>query len=240
MTAGRKRLRKPHPWLLAGLGVAALAFAGYLAYRVLTRESSTPASVADAIARFRALPPSHRYPARTTIAVSATPHGCVSTRWDVLATRWDGMLACPRADGGWRLLAQREEHEFVNHVDRRTYRCTPASTARLVRPARLTAGARWRSRCAIAGTTTSDTVTLLGPRTLTLDGRQVRTLLLRTRTRVSGETTGVGTTFSWVLPRSGLVVRRTLANASSTDTLVGAVRYEEVARLTLTSPRPRR
>ena len=81
---------------------------------------------------------------------------------------------------------------------------------------------------------------MLGPRTVTLDGRLTRTVLLRTSTRVSGETTGVGTTFTWILPRSGLVVRRTIANANSTDTIVGAVRYEERATLALSSARPRR
>jgi hypothetical protein len=57
---------------------------------------------------------------------------------------------------------------------------------------------------------------------------------------VSGETRGAGTTFTWVLPRSGLVVRRTLANASATATIVGTVRYEERATLALSSARPRR
>jgi hypothetical protein len=75
---------------------------------------------------------------------------------------------------------------------------------------------------------------------LTLGGRRVRTLLLRTTTRVSGDTVGRGTTLTWILARSGLIVRRTLANASSTATVVGAVRYDEVASLALSSPRPRR
>lgn len=261
--------------LLALLAVVVPALGAYAAYRVLTDESSQPASIAAALARFRALPADeralgpalrggapqpgvyvyttrgfevshvlgtrrHPYPGRTTITVAATPGGCLRTRWDVLATRWDAVLACPRAaspNGAWRLASQSEEHEFVGHVDRRTYACTPRS---LARPARLAAGAGWSSRCAIAGTTTSDTVTVLGPRTLALDGRRMRTLLLRTTTRIGGETTGAGTSFTWILPRSGLIVRRTIANASATRTLVGTVRYEERATLVLSSPRPRR
>ncbi|MBS1870776.1 MAG: hypothetical protein JSS99_14065 [Actinobacteria bacterium] len=258
--------------VVIALAVPAVALAGYGAFRLATHESSEPASVAAALARFRALPPSartlppalrgrapqpgvyvydtrgfevshvlgsrrHAYPARTTVAVTATPGGCLRTRWDVLATRHDALLACPRADGSWRLLNQSEEHEFAGHVDRRAYACAPGSTWL---PARLARGARWSSRCAIAGTTTADATSVVGPRTLTLDGRRVSTLLLRTTTRVSGETTGVGTTFAWLLPGSGLVVRRALANASTTGTIVGDVRYEERATLALTQPRPRR
>jgi hypothetical protein len=81
---------------------------------------------------------------------------------------------------------------------------------------------------------------VLGPRTLTLAGLRTSTTLLRTSTRVSGDTIGVGTTFTWVLPRTHLIVRRTITNASTTDTIAGAVRYEERATLALSRPRPRR
>jgi hypothetical protein len=179
----------------------------------------------------------HPYPASTTVVVTATARGCLRTRWDVLATRRDALLACPRGGGAWRLVDESEQHEFAGRVDRRTYACTPAST---YLPARLTTAAAWSSRCAIEGTTTADAGTVLGPRTLTLAGRRTRTVLLRTRTRVSGETTGAGTTFTWVLPDSRLIVRRTIANASTTDTIVGDVRYEERATITITRARPRR
>jgi hypothetical protein len=269
---GRRPIPPGRFWLLAGLGVAALALGGWVAFRALTRERSEPASIRDAVSRFRALaddarvlPPAlrgraprpgtyvyatrgfevshvlgtrrHVYPQRTAITVTATPAGCLRTRWDVLATRWDATLACPRADGSWRLVSQSEGHAFAGHLDRRTYVCTPASSFRL---ARLAPGARWSSRCAIEGTTTADRVTVLGRRTLALDGRRTRTVLLRTRTRVSGDTVGAGTTLTWVLLRTGLVVRRAIVDASSTATVVGAVRYEERATLALTSPRPLR
>lgn len=257
--------------LIVSLGLAALALAGYLAVRIATHESSEPASLTAAIARFRALPPAartlpsslrgrapqpgvyvyatrgfevshvlgmrlHPYPARTTITISVTPNECLRTRWDVLATRHDATLSCPSAAAS-RLIAQSEEHEFAGHVDRRAYICTPSSTAR---PAGITPGARWHSRCAIEGTTTVDDGILVGPRSVTLDGKPIRTLLLRTSTRVSGDTTGVGTTLTWVLPNTRLIVRRTIANASTTATIVGGVRYEERATLVLTSAQPRR
>jgi hypothetical protein len=265
--------RAPRPKPLVFAAVVALALAGYATFRVATHESSEPASVGAALARFRALPPAartlppalrgrapqpgvyvyatrgfevshvlgtrrHRYPARTTITVSITPRGCLRTRWDALATRHDATLTCPRnASAAPRLIDQSEEHEFARHVDRRAYLCTPSSTPA---PARLTPGARWHSRCAIAGTTTVDDGSVLGPRTLALDGTRTRTILLRTITHVSGDTVGVGTTFTWVLPDTRLIVRRTIANASTTDTIVGAVRYEERATLMLTTARPRR
>jgi hypothetical protein len=265
MSAGQARHRPRIPLLL--LALALLLAAGYVAFRIATRESATPASVGAAVARFRALrggshalphapPPGvyvyatrgfevshvlgtrrHPYPARTTITVTATPAGCLRQRWDVLATRHDALLACPRADGSWRLVNQSEEHRFAGHVDRRAYACTRAST---FLPARLTTGARWSSRCSIAGTTTADAGTVIGPRPLTLDGHRTHALLLRTTTRVSGDTVGVGTTFTWVLPRTRLVVKRTIANASTTDTIVGGVRYDERATLALSELRPRR
>lgn len=265
------RARRPKP-LVLGAVVAVVALAGYATVRVVTHESSEPASVSAALARFRALPTAdrtlppalrgrapqpgvyvyatrgfevshvlgtrrHPYPARTTITVSATPRGCLRTRWDVLATRHDATLACPRTGGPPRLIDQSEEHEFARHVDQRAYACTRSSTAG---PASLADGSTWHSRCAIEGTTTVDDGSVVGPRTLALDGARVRTVLLRTTTRVSGDTIGVGTTFTWLLPRTGLIVRRTIANASSTETIVGAVRYEERVTLMLTTARPRR
>lgn len=264
----RARHRTP---LLAGVAVAVLALAGYGGLRLLTHESSEPASVSAALARFRTLAPAgrtlpaqlrdrvpqpgvyvyatrgfevshvlgtrrHRYPQRTTVTVSVTPHGCVRTRWDALATRYDATLAC-LGGGAPRLVNQSEEHEFAGHVDRRAYRCTPSSAGG---PATLAAGARWHSRCAIDGTTTVDDGVVLGTRALALDGARTRTVLLRTSTHVSGDTVGAGTTFSWVLPRTRLLVLRTIANASTTRTIVGDVRYEERATLTLTSGRPLR
>jgi hypothetical protein len=258
-------------WIVLAIATLVLAV-GYGALRIATRESSTPASVPDAVDRFRAAPTAarelspalrgraprpgtyvyathgfevshvlgtrrHAYPARTTITVTASDAGCLRMRWDALATRWDAVTTCRRADGSWRLVSEREGHEFAGHEDRRTYRCTVGST---YRPARLTPGARWRSHCAIEGTTTADAGTVVGPRVMLVAGRRVATVLLEARTRVDGETVGAGTTRTWVQPGTGLVLRRTIANANSTDTVVGAVPYEERATLTLASLDPRR
>ncbi len=272
MTGGRTPPPRRRRLLVGGACVAALALGGSVAFRVLTRESSTPASVAAALARLRAagpaaraLPPAlrgrapqpgvyvyatrgfevshalgtrrHAYPARTTVTVAAAPGGCLRIRWDVLAARDDALLACRRSDGSWRLVSQSESHEFAGHRDRRTYACTPAST---YLPASLKRGATWSSRCAIPGTTTADGGVVLGPRTLTVAGRTTRTLLIRTTTRVRGETVGAGTTLTWLRPGTELIVRRTLANASATATIIGSVPYEERATLLLDAPRPRR
>lgn len=275
MRSRRSPIRRAHrrPWLLAGLAAAlVLALGGYLAFRAATRESATPASIAAAVGRLRAQPPTarelppalrgrapepgvyvyatsglevshalgtrrHAYPKHTTITVIATPAGCLRIRWDVLATRDDAVLACPRADGSLRLADQSESHDFAGHLDRRTYACTPAST---YLPSRLAPGTRWSSMCSIRGTTTRDAGVVLGARTIRLDGRPARTVLVRTTTRVSGETVGAGTTFTWLLAGTRLIVRRTLANASATATIIGSVPYAERATLALSSPRPLR
>jgi len=250
--------------LLAGLalGLAALAIGGYVAFRATTDESFEPASVTAAVERFRALPASarqselaehgdapqpgvyvyatrgfevshvlgvrrHAYPSRTTMTISTHGGSCRHLRWDALATRWDATLACPDF-ALLRLVSHSEEHHFAGHTDRRTYRCTRNSTP-------------WRSRCTSGGTTATTRVLGMPSRhEVTVGGRRVETRLEHSRTRLAGETSGTVTTRTWVVPRTGLVVRRTIAEDSSTDTLVGAVRYEERATLTLTSLRPRR
>jgi len=257
---------------VGGACVLVVALGGYAAFHALTRESSTPASVKQALARLRALPPAerslpsalrgrapapgvyvyatggfevshalgtrrHAYPPRTTMTVSTAATACLRIRWEVLATREDAILACRRPDGSWRLLDESESHEFAGHLDRRTYACTPGST---YLPARLATGATWTSTCAISDTTTTDSGVVLGARMLALDGMPVRAVLIRTTTRVSGVTVGAGTTFTWLEPHTKLIVRRTLANASATRTIIGSVPYVERATLMLESPRPRR
>jgi hypothetical protein len=179
----------------------------------------------------------HEYPRRTTVSVTFTPRGCLRTRWDVLATRSDATLACPRTDGSWRLVTQSERHRFAGHLDERTYVCTPDSS---LLPAHLAPGTRWRSRCAGSGTRIAETGDVRGPRTLLLRGRRLQTVLLRTRARLSGRTAGVVTTLTWVAPRTRLVLLRTVQERSRTDTPVGDVRYEERATLALASAQPRR
>jgi hypothetical protein len=269
------RTRFPRARHAKALVVAAVlivgSVAGFLAFRA-TRESSEPASVTAAVARFRALPPSartlppallgraplpgvyryatsghevshvlgtrrHEYPRRTNVSVAVTAHGCMRTRWDVLETRSDATLACPRTDGSWRLVTQSERHRFAGHLDERTYVCTTDST---FLPASLDIGTSWRSHCTTGGTTSAETGKVRGPRTLLLRGRRIRTVLLRTRARLRGETIGTVTTLAWVDPRTRLLLLRTVAEHSRTDTLAGDVRYEERATVALTTARPRR
>lgn len=179
----------------------------------------------------------HAYPRETTMTVTATPRGCLRTRWDALATRSDATLTCPRADGSWRLVTHSQRHRFAGHADARTYVCAHNST---FLPARLTTGARWRSRCATDGTTTAASGVVRGPRLLVLRGRRLRTVLLRTRTRLSGETAGSVRTLRWVDPRTRSILLQTTIEQSRTDTAIGDVRYEERVSIALSSPRPRR
>lgn len=264
------RARRPWLPAGIALALLALAVGGYVAYRALTDETAEPASGAVARfraqpAQARGLPPGlrgraprpgvyayatvgsevshvlgtrrHAYPRQTTMTVATTPRGCLRTRWDVLATRSDAILACPRPDGSWRLVTQSERHRFAGRLDQRTYVCTRASTWS---PARLTTGARWSSRCATGGTTTIERGVVRGPRTLVLHGQSRRTVLLRARARLSGETAGTVTTLSWILPRTRLVLLRTVRERSRTDTPVGTVAYEESATVALSAPRPSR
>lgn len=247
--------------------LALLGGGAYAAWRVATQESSTTMSVGEAVGRFRKgareLPPAlrgraplpgayvyatrgfeeidafggrrHRYPPRTTITVQ--PGGCgLRTRWDALATRWDATETCPRG-AGWRLASTSEQHEFAGSRDRRTDRCIAASVAL---PARRAPGTRWTSRCTFENTVTASAGVVVGRRSLRVGGERVETLLVRVLARVSGDSVGRELTFTWLLPRSGLVVRRVAARESVTGTFLGDVRYIERVTLMLTSLTPRR
>ncbi len=135
--------------ILIGLGaVAAVALSAGAVWRLVLREQVEPASVDEAVARFREaalrgdtpIPAGvylyattgtesisalggrrHRYPARSTLTV--TSGGCgMQLRWDVLRTRRTTWEVCPEG-GGQRLAAWVEAHNFVGRDDVTTWRC---------------------------------------------------------------------------------------------------------------------
>lgn len=177
----------------------------------------------------------HAYPARTTITVTAGGCGVVE-RWDVLETRSETYDVCPSA-GRWRFRQMGDVHAFFGHADHRTYRCTAGSA---FLPASRSRGATWTNRCAIPGTARADRGRVVGRATVAVGGRPVPTTRLDVRTQISGDTRGVTMTRLWVLPVTGLIVRRTVQADNRTDTPIGAVHYRERYDMTLVSLDPRR
>jgi hypothetical protein len=98
----------------------------------------------------------------------------------------------------------------------------------------------WTNRCTIPGTARAEAGTIAGRARVVVGGRPVSTTVLEVRTRISGDTRGITTTRLWILPATGLIVRRTVDAANSTGTPIGDVHYRERYDMTLTSLDPRR
>lgn len=177
----------------------------------------------------------HVYPARTTITVTAAGCGVVE-QWDALQTRSETYDVCPSA-GRWRFRQMGDVHSFFGHADHRTYRCTAGSA---FLPASRSRGATWTNRCAISGTARADSGRVAGRATVVVAGRPVSTTRLDVRTQITGDTRGVTKTRLWVLPATGLIVRRTVDADNKTDTPIGPVHYRERYAMTLVSLDPRR
>lgn len=177
----------------------------------------------------------HDYPSRTTITV--TGGGCgVVERWDALQTRSETYELCPAAKR-WGMRRMGDVHSFFGHADHRTYQCAAGSA---FLPASRSRGAGWTNRCSIPGTARADRGRVTGRATVVVGGRPVSTTRLEVRTHITGDTHGVTTTRLWILPATGLIVRRTVDADNRTDTPIGSVHYRERYDMTLVSLDPRR
>jgi len=164
----------------------------------------------------------HDYPETTAMLVRRADCGVVLT-WQPLKERMTRWELC-RSERGWLLRGFSELHIFFGRRDMRMYRCRSGS---LVVDATCSAG----------NTTETAEGTTVGTETLTIDGRQVKTLHLSVRTRLEGKTRGTGTRELW-LRSDGLPVRWILTNESATPSLAGDVHYRERLELSLLSLEP--
>jgi hypothetical protein len=228
----------------AGLGAA---WAGGL----LFTDAARPASVENALQRFRADDPHprpldgvytyatrggesldvlggthHIYPATTTITVVVVPCG-VQLRWDALAGRSTTWTLCTDAAGiGLRRLD--EVHSFFGHGDRTLYTCTSQTGP---------AGFHCRSQ---HGAETGQ-ASAAGRVQLDVGGKQVRALHVRTTARVSGGDRGTETVEWWLDARSRLPLELVVSSRTSRqEPLIGRASYRENATLRLVSTTPLR
>lgn len=229
------------------------------AWFLATRENTTPASIGDALARYRrqaeaadtAVPPGvyvyattgferisalggrkHVYPARSTITV--TSGGCgMNLRWDGLQHRDNVYDVC---DDGHRLAGWTEAHRFVGRDDVTDWRCQ--ATAWL--PAETRAGSASPFRCKSSDTTQAGTVTVVGEETLRVATAAVDVIHLRIATQESGGARGPTVEERWLERETGLPVRVTYSVATLNPSPIGDVRFDERYTLELTSLQPRR
>jgi hypothetical protein len=253
-------------WVAAGavcvVAIAASAAVGL--WYLLHRDIAEPATVADAVAAFRAqddavaakpLPMpagvyvydtdgfertdalggvTHRYPATSTITVTPDPCG-VRLRWDVLRGRYTTWTVCVDP-GAWQESTRDERHTFFGVADQTTYTCVRTP----FRPAGDMPGETFSVSCATGSATERGHGSVVGRQQAHVGTEIVPSAHVRTRTTFRGGTTGSAAFDFWLARDTGLPVRVTMLSKTTTGSLIGDVHYEEDVSLDLTSRTPRR
>jgi hypothetical protein len=244
--------------------VAAVGIAAAVTWRVVLRDTAEPASIADALARYRAaasaavtgIPPGvyvyattgfesisalggtrHDYPRRSTITVTEAPCG-MQLRWDVLRTRsttWTVCTGRPSGEVVQQLGGWQEAHVFFGQDDRTDWDCS--------RSPWLTtnvAGARVAHSCDGGDATQAGTVEVLGEEEVAVAGAPVETVRLELTAREVGAARGPLVEERWLERETGLPVRIRYRVRTENDSLIGDVTFEERYDLRLVSLLPRR
>jgi len=219
---------------------------------ILLHDSAKPASIADALRRFRAGGDAagkldgvylyatrgqesvdalggahHRYPATTSITVLGVPCG-VQLRWDALKGRSTTWTLCAAATGA-ELGSEQIVHTFFGQVDRTGYVCAGTELLR--------AGP---FRCRSSRARESGTVEVVGRERVEVGGKAVQAEHVRTTATIAGADQGRETVDWWLSTESGLPLRLAFSSRTSRKTFVGRVHYAEDAVLRLDWLTPRR
>jgi hypothetical protein len=248
--------------IIAAGVVGVVAIAAVAAWLVAFRDTAEPVRVEEVVTSFRAEPTtsarespipegvyvyategyektdaltgvSHRYPRRSTITVAAAECG-VSLTWRVLKGRSTTWTYCV-TDEGWMLRSQDERHTFFGRTEATTYECegTP------IRHLRRAVGASWPVMCATDDTREAGTARIVERRRRTLEsGETVTETLVRKRTRLTGGNRGTARHEIWFDDSTGLPSQLTMVSATTSDSPVGDVGYEERVTLVLLSREP--
>ena len=242
-------------------GTLALAAVGV--WFLVLRDTAEPASVEEAVTTFReetetgaGMSPvpegvyvyatdgfektdaltgvTHRYPARSTMTVTAAPCG-FRLRWDVLDGRSTTWTICA-GSGRWTVASQDERHTFFGRTERTTYTCSDTP----FRPAGAGPGAPFDVSCATGSAEERGTGRVVARETLRVGGRPVETIHVRRRTSLTGSIRGRSTQDLWLARETGVPVRLDLTTSTTNDSAVGDVHYAEDVSLRLRSLAPRR
>jgi hypothetical protein len=177
----------------------------------------------------------HDYPAETTITVLSDPCG-VRLVWDALHERRDEWVVC-RGDTGLDETGGLQYHEFFGRGQVDDLVCDPPMP--LLSNAWVAGGPPASVACVLSGEPFATTVAYVGVETVTVAGGDVaaRHVVIRyDRPDPYYEHTEQ----HWWLSAGGLPLRITMAKQSRSDSLVGAVVYDEQVTLELRSPVPDR
>lgn len=230
----------------AGVGVA-------FASGLVLHDSSTPASVRDAVSAFRSSVPApsgpegvyayttrgyeslrvvvrarHDYPAVT--AMTAVRTGCgLAVTWRPLVERSTTWVLC-RGRAGRSLVESSESHRFFGTRDTVDYRCDVV----------FGAGVASRASCRSREDGERLVVRRVGREAVRVGEVGIPAVRYRTVGRVSGHDGGVETVDWWFAPALDVPVRIDLRSDTSRGVTLGRARYAEDVTLTLASPTPRR
>lgn len=250
--------------LIAAVALGLVALTGAVVWTTAHRDGADPVSVEDAVTGFRdesdaessrssPIRPgvyvyatrgfertdaltgvTHRYPAHSTITVTAAPCGA-RLHGRALAGRSTAWTYCTGGDGVV-LHSQDERHTFFGRTERTTYECTSMPLLP-GEPRRADIGT---VRCAGGDTSERGVVRVVGMSTLRVGGTGVETVHVRKQTRLSGGSRGTSRHDLWLEAETGLPVRLVLESHTTSDSPVGDVRYDEEVALDLVSLEPRR
>jgi hypothetical protein len=256
-------------WLAAGAAavVAAAVFAALGGWYVLRRDDVEPATVADAVASFRAQKASAAatgHPAtsiptgvyvyetdgfeKTDALGGAThrypPTSTISVTGDPCgaALRWDVL------DGRsttWQLCLRPEGWTQNVRDERHTFfgigdRTTYRCHGTAFRPTGDTPGTTFSVACTTGEATERGRGRVVGRESCSVGGSAVECVHVRTRTAFGGETSGTSTFDVWLARTTGLPVAMKMVSRTTSGSLIGDVHYEEEVSLRLTSLTPRR
>ena len=242
--------------LVAGSVLAAVRW-------IVLRDDATPASLGDALARYRtaaavgATPvpagvylyatsgsesvsalggATHRYPERSTITVTEAPCG-MALRWDVLETRSVTWRVCAGDAAGrtQRLEGWSERHQFFGQDDATDWTCPDA--AWLVGGAEP--GTTLPYRCDGGDTVQRGTLTVVGTEPVDVGGARIRAVHLRIVQDDAGGARGRIEDERWLERETGLPVRLRYRVRSANDSPIGDVTFTEAYDLRLLSLDPR-
>ena len=246
------------------LGLTALAAAGLAAWLAWPRDETTRASVGDAVQSFRSedsgashrpgeplygvyryatvggeeadaiFSAGHDYGGISTITLSEGRCGTLE-RWQVFEGRWTEAEACP-GEHGPELVSAAEFHEFFGVEQEDAFRCHGAAS---FSPAELRGRSNLDSSCRSEDSSVESSSHVVRREAIAVAGRRYPSLLIVSRNRLSGATSGVSIRQDWRRLSDGLLLRRAVTSGGETDA-AGGTTYTEHYRLRLLDVNPRR
>jgi hypothetical protein len=246
--------------LVGAIAALAVVGAGAAVWAFALRDTAEPASVDEAVRRFREAAAggdtpvpagvyvyatigsesisalggtTHRYPRRSTITVTPAPCG-MTLRWDVLTTRSDTVTVC-RGSGGQRLAGWVERHRFFGQDDRSDWRCEATAWLPAAEP-----GAALPYRCRSSDTDQQGTTRVAPGRTVVVDGARIDAVVVRVEAEETGSSRGKLTQERVLEPATGLPLAIEYTVSTKNDSPIGDVGFEERYTLRLLSLEPRR